>query len=953
VTGIAGANQHTLALKSDSSLRAWGWNGNGQLGNGNTTTTNTNPPVTVLGLNDVKAMSGGWGHSLALRNDGTVWAWGYNYYGQLGNNSTADSWTPIQVKDSSGAGFLSGIIAIAAGNGHSLALKNDGTIWAWGFNYYGQLGVSTNAGTFYGSSNGILLPVQVQGLPGGAVTAIAGGSGNHSLALINGTVYAWGWNNYGQLGTGTASTYSYVPVLVSNTLAGITAISAGAYHNLALKNDNTVWAWGWNNEGQMGNGATSAYSATPAQVSSLTGVTAIASGGYHNLALKSDGTPGGTVWAWGRGGDGQLGNNSYTNRSTPVQVTGPAGVGFLSGVTGIAAGGFHSIALNNPLPPVTPTPTVTPTTTPAPTATPSPTPAPMATPSPTPAATATPTPTASPTASPTPTPSPTASPTASPSPTPTPVSGTIVQADQGTLVVGSSGQVAVSVNNITDISGLGAYDLRIDYNPGIIQLTGVTGGAAPFSGSPTANINNTLGRVTFNAFQTSAGPTGNIIVAYLLVNAVGFAGQVSPLTVTITTLASANGDSLPASPVHGSVTIFGADFNASPTHGSAPLTVLFTDASAGVPGGPQSVPQGLPKVISNSWLWDFGDGTIMPTSSSTANHTYTRGGNYTVALTIYAGGITNTKTKTNYIQVIQADFVGTPTSGVSPLSVAFTDQSSGTVNNWSWTFGDGTGSSSQNPTKLYNSPGAYNVALTVTGPAGTSVLTRTEYVNVMSIQHTAGFSQVIGADGIVYLNININRIYNPSTQVDQPAAGGIGAYDFTITYPGGATGNAVNLMAVKGAGAFASPLAGTLPSSTGSLHISSSQTGAVPQPPLTLAQVAPRIIGSSAVSQNIVLAFNSLADVAAGANIPTDGSKTYPVRRGDARQDNNITITDALFIAQTLAGLRDVGEGTSFTNAINGASTKLEATTVGEKLTIADALLIAQMLAGIRDASFN
>ncbi len=222
-----------------------------------------------------------------------------------------------------------------------------------------------------------------------------------------------------------------------------------------------------------------------------------------------------------------------------------------------------------------------------------------------------------------------------------------------------------------------------------------------------------------------------------------------------------------------------------------------------------------------------------------------------------------------------------------------------------------------------------------------------------TIQHIPGFSQVIGSDGIVYLNINVNRVRNLITSADVEAPGGIGAYDFTLTYPGGATGNAVNLMAVNGVGPFASPAAGTLPNTTGSLRVNSSQSGSAPQPPLTLAQVAPRIIGSSAVSQNIVLTFNSLADVTAGSNIPADASKTFAVKRGDARQDGNLTITDALFIAQALAGLRDLGEGASFTHGVNGASVKLESTTAGEKLTIADALLIAQKLAGMRDDSFN
>jgi hypothetical protein len=233
-----------------------------------------------------------------LKNDGTVWAWGYNNYGQLGNGTYSNSNVPVQVSG------LTGVTAIAWGWWHSLALKNDGTVWAWGYNKQGQLGDGTKT-----DSN---VPVQVSGLTG--VTAIAG-SWKHSLALKNdGTVWAWGYNGDGQLGNGT-NTNSNVPVQVSG-LAGITAIAGGYQHSLALKNDGTVWAWGYNGDGQLGNG-TNTNSNVPVPVSGLTGITAIAGGGYHSLALKSDGA----VWAWGENYSGQLGNGAWGDNSNfPVQV---------------------------------------------------------------------------------------------------------------------------------------------------------------------------------------------------------------------------------------------------------------------------------------------------------------------------------------------------------------------------------------------------------------------------------------------------------------------------------------------------------------------------------------------------------------------------------------------------------------------------------------------------------
>ncbi|HEY5973589.1 MAG TPA: choice-of-anchor D domain-containing protein, partial [Geobacteraceae bacterium] len=165
-------------------------------------------------------------HSLALKGDGLVWAWGYNYLGQLGNGSTGDLYTPVQV-----AG-LSGVTAIAAGYFHSIALKSDGTVWTWGNNSDGQLGD--------GSTGQSAAPIQVAGLSG--VTAIAGG-GSHTVALKgDGTVWAWGNNGDGQLGNGTTG-QSVTPVQVTG-LTDVVAIAAVNAHTVALKSDGTVWTWG-------------------------------------------------------------------------------------------------------------------------------------------------------------------------------------------------------------------------------------------------------------------------------------------------------------------------------------------------------------------------------------------------------------------------------------------------------------------------------------------------------------------------------------------------------------------------------------------------------------------------------------------------------------------------------------------------------------------------------------
>lgn len=295
IIAIAGGNAHSLALKNDSTVWAWGWNSNGQLGNGSN--VNSEVPVQMNSLMGIIAIAGAHAHSLALRNDGTVWAWGHNDFGQLGNGTNISSTVPILVNS------LTDIVAIAGGARHSLALKSDGTVWAWGRNANGELGNGT-----YANSN---VPILVNSLTN--ITAIVG----QSLALKNdGTVWAWGSNAHGQLGNGN-NTDSNIPVQVS-LLTNITSIAGGSSHCLALKNDSTVWTWGFNYRGQLGNGTTTNYNNVPLQVSSLTGITAIATGMWFSLAQQNDGT----LWAWGDNSSGQLGNGTTTDSNIPMQVIG-------------------------------------------------------------------------------------------------------------------------------------------------------------------------------------------------------------------------------------------------------------------------------------------------------------------------------------------------------------------------------------------------------------------------------------------------------------------------------------------------------------------------------------------------------------------------------------------------------------------------------------------------------
>jgi alpha-tubulin suppressor-like RCC1 family protein len=361
ITAIAGGFGHSLALKRDSTVLAWGNDQLGQLGNGAAATADQPAPVAVVNvggsagtLSGVVAIAAGTGHSLALRSNGTVFAWGSDAAGQLGNGAavTADQPAPVQVRGVGGTGNLTNVIAIAAGGVHSLALRSDGTVVAWGSDVFGQLGNGAAVGANQHMPV-VVVGVGDQGLLTTA-TAIAAGA-NHSLALrSDGSVVAWGRDNTGQLGNGSAVTADQpAPVLAvglgdQGLLNAATAIAAGANHSLARKVDGTVVAWGSDANGQLGNGAASANQPVPVPVASfggtgvLTGVTAIASGSSHVLALRSNGT----IVAWGNDLDGQVGNgaDATTLWPAPVIVKDPTGRE-LTGMTAISGGGAHSLAL--------------------------------------------------------------------------------------------------------------------------------------------------------------------------------------------------------------------------------------------------------------------------------------------------------------------------------------------------------------------------------------------------------------------------------------------------------------------------------------------------------------------------------------------------------------------------------------------------------------------------------
>ncbi len=376
VVAIAAGDLQSFALKSDGTLWGWGANAGGNLGTGAVSVSEESPvetlfsnaasidgggevtvvakrdgtvwmtawfdyllgqgdnggddsglptplptPIQVTSVTGAVAVAAGYSHSLALKDDGTVWAWGDNLFDQLGLGASWQhqrSETPYQVRLNDVGLWLTDVTAIAAGSNHSLALKEDGTVWAWGNNIEGQLGINTPLGG--GEDETRPNPVQVEGISG--VTAICAGAAFSAALKDDGTVWTWGDNEFGQLGDGTAgltgSIFSSVPLQVHGLnndgyLTGIEAIACGGFHVAALRSDGTVWEWGDNTYSQMAHG-TAATQNSPLQVSGLTDITAIAAGSYHSIALKAASSnpdvttgEGPTVWTWGDNTSGQLG----------------------------------------------------------------------------------------------------------------------------------------------------------------------------------------------------------------------------------------------------------------------------------------------------------------------------------------------------------------------------------------------------------------------------------------------------------------------------------------------------------------------------------------------------------------------------------------------------------------------------------------------------------------------
>jgi len=297
---VSAGGAHSLALRADGTLWGWGRNEFGELGD-NTTTDRHVPTPEFSNSTDWAAISSGMSFSLGLKHDGTLWTWGLNDKGQLGDGTIVNKHEPTREVTAA-----SDWMVASAGSNHTLAIKQDGSLWAWGCNDHGELGLDP---VTYPT---IQTPTRI-----GAGTdwvAVSGGY-HYSLALkSNGTLWAWGYNDGGQLGDNTV-VESHVPKQVGSATDWV-KFDAGYHHSLGIKTDGTLWAWGYNNEGQLGDGTVTAR-LTPTKIGSATEWKSVVAGDYHSVAV-GDGLK---VSTWGDNQySHQLGDGTATDSSTPKQV---------------------------------------------------------------------------------------------------------------------------------------------------------------------------------------------------------------------------------------------------------------------------------------------------------------------------------------------------------------------------------------------------------------------------------------------------------------------------------------------------------------------------------------------------------------------------------------------------------------------------------------------------------
>ena len=282
---IALGYYHSAAITKDGSLYMWGYNRSGQLGDG--TTTDRYTPVKIM--DNVASVSLGGSHSAAVTKDGSLYMWGDNGNGRLGDGTTTDRYTPVKIMDN--------VASVSLGSSHSTAITKDGSLYMWGYNYYGQLGDGTTTDRY--------TPVKIMD----NVASVSLG-GNHSAAITkDSNLYMWGGNGSGQLGDGTTDNKTRPHRVASN----VQSVKLGSLYTTVISKDGSLYTWGYNYYGQLGNGTTT-NSSNPIKI--MNDAIDCAGGDDHTIVLKKDGT----VYTWGYNDCGQLGDSTTTDRTSPVAI---------------------------------------------------------------------------------------------------------------------------------------------------------------------------------------------------------------------------------------------------------------------------------------------------------------------------------------------------------------------------------------------------------------------------------------------------------------------------------------------------------------------------------------------------------------------------------------------------------------------------------------------------------
>jgi alpha-tubulin suppressor-like RCC1 family protein len=328
---VSSIGYHTAAIKTDGTLWTWGSGGTGRLGNGVTTGNRSTPVTTFAGGTNWKQVSVGQNYTSAIKTDGTLWTWGNGGNGRLGNGvTTGNRSTPVTT-------FAGGTNwkQVSSGGGHTAAIKTDGTLWTWGFGGNGRLGngvtsltnISTPVTTFAGGTNW---------------KQVSSGDAYTAAIKTDGTLWTWGNGLNGVLGNGVTTGNRSTPVTTfagGNNWKQVSCGNGYSSYTAAIKTDGTLWSWGNGTSGQIGNASTTNRSTPVTTFAGGTNWKQVSCGnGYssYTAAIKTDGT----LWSWGYGGNGRLGNNQTTNVSTPVTT-------FAGGLSWkqVSTGNEHTVAL--------------------------------------------------------------------------------------------------------------------------------------------------------------------------------------------------------------------------------------------------------------------------------------------------------------------------------------------------------------------------------------------------------------------------------------------------------------------------------------------------------------------------------------------------------------------------------------------------------------------------------